>query len=120
MKKFRGNNKRSAPALTNHTIQCYKLSDGSVIYKGDTYPFRGLFRRLGCEYDYDQHGYAGIHENMENINSELRKLVKGLIVIDSDHSNSAPTKKCEIEEARENDDRTVSFIENDISSVIEI
>ena len=63
----------------NHLIHCYVYKN-VALFKGDTYVYRGLFKRNGGNYNKEHYGYVVTLENMDNVKNEISKMVSGFII----------------------------------------
>jgi hypothetical protein len=68
----------------NHLIQCY-IYKNIALFKGDTYVYRGIFKRNGGEFQREHYGYAVSLENWEKVKEEVSKMVSGFIIYKREH-----------------------------------
>lgn len=77
----RGRGKSAGPRLMkfNHMIQCI-LYRNVALFKGDTYTYRGIFRRHGGEFNKKYYGYVVSLDNVEAIKNELVPMIYGYVI----------------------------------------
>jgi len=75
----RGRGNVSKVSKSNHVIQCIQFSN-LALFKGDTYTYRGLFKRNGGEYSRDYYGYIVSLDVVEKIKNELTPMLSGFII----------------------------------------
>jgi hypothetical protein len=63
----------------NHLIHCY-IYKNLAIFKGDTYVYRGLFKRNGGNYNKEHYGYVVPLDKIDNVKNEISKMVSGFII----------------------------------------
>ena len=63
----------------NHDIQCYQY-ENVALFRGDTYTYRGMFRRYGGLYSKEHKGYVVAHDRVSEVRSELTQMVSGFLV----------------------------------------
>jgi hypothetical protein len=63
----------------NHLIHCF-IFKNIALFKGDTYVYRGIFKRNGGNYNKEQYGYLVSLENLDNVKNEISKMVSGFII----------------------------------------
>ena len=68
----------------NHLIQCY-IYKNIALFKGDTYVYRGIFKRNGGEFKREHYGYVVSLENWEKVKEEVLRMVSGFIIYKRDH-----------------------------------
>lgn len=71
--------KKGLTVRMNHDIQCY-LHENVALFRGDTYTYRGMFRRYGGLYSKEHKGYVVSHERVSEVRSELTQMVSGFLV----------------------------------------
>lgn len=71
--------KKALTVRMNHDIQCY-MYDNVALFRGDTYTYRGLFRRYGGLYSKEHKGYIVSHDRVSEVRSELTQMVSGFLV----------------------------------------
>lgn len=77
--KGRGRGNTPKIVKNNHLIQCY-IYKNVVLFKGDTYVYRGLFKRNGGDFNKEHYGYIVPLDNLEKVRDEISKMVSGFIV----------------------------------------
>ena len=77
----RGRGSGTAPKVVrnNHLIQCY-IYKNVALFKGDTYVYRGLFKRNSGEFNKEHYGYVVPLDNLEKVKEEISRMVSGFIV----------------------------------------
>jgi len=68
----------------NHLIQCY-IYKNIALFKGDTYVYRGIFKRNGGEFKREHYGYVVSLENWEKVKEEVLRMVSGFIIYKREH-----------------------------------
>lgn len=63
----------------NHLIHCY-IYKNVALFKGDTYVYRGLFKRNGGIYNKENYGYVVSLDNLDSVKNEISKMVSGYII----------------------------------------
>jgi len=71
--------KKGLTVRMNHDIQCY-LHENVALFRGDTYTYRGMFRRYGGLYSKEHKGYVVSHDRVSEVRSELTQMVSGFLV----------------------------------------
>lgn len=73
--------KKSQPKAprNNHVIHCLKY-ENCGLFKGDTYTYRGIFRRHGGEFSKQFRGYVVPLDNIFGIEEELKRQISGYII----------------------------------------
>ena len=111
---------------SNHVIQCIQYTNVGL-FKGDTYTYRGLFRRNGGEYNREFYGYVVDKDSIDKIKSELTPMLSGFIIHKRDEELpvEAPKKSFIEEDSQDVKTARVQFIdednyENDTSSSLTI
>ena len=68
----RGRGRGTAPKVVrnNHLIQCY-IYKNVALFKGDTYVYRGLFKRNSGEFNKEHYGYVVPLDNLEKVKEEI-------------------------------------------------
>jgi hypothetical protein len=71
----------SAPRVVrnNHLIQCY-IYKNVALFKGDTYVYRGLFKRNGGNFNKEHYGYVIPIDNNKQVSDEISRMVSGFII----------------------------------------
>ena len=67
----------------NHVMQCY-IYKNIALFKGDTYVYRGIFKRNGGEFKKEHYGYIVSLENWEKVKEEVSRMVSGFIIYKKD------------------------------------
>ncbi len=76
--------KQKQPSIkNNHFIQC-NVYKNVALFKGDTFVYRGLFRRYGGNYEKAHFGYAVSLTNYEKVKDELKRMVSGFIIVNKE------------------------------------
>ncbi len=68
----------------NHLIQCY-IYKNIALFKGDTYVYRGIFKRNGGEFKREHYGYIISLDNWEKVKEEISRMVSGFIIYKREH-----------------------------------
>ena len=68
----------------NHLIQCY-IYKNIALFKGDTYVYRGIFKRNGGEFRREHYGYVVSLDNWEKVKGEVLRMVSGFIIYKREH-----------------------------------
>jgi hypothetical protein len=63
----------------NHVITC-KIYKNIVLFTGDTYTYRGIFKRNSGDFNTKFRGYLVPLENIQSIRSEIYPQVQGYLV----------------------------------------
>ena len=63
----------------NHVITC-KIYKNIVLFTGDTYTYRGIFKRNSGDFNTKFRGYLVPLENIQSIRSEISPQVQGYLV----------------------------------------
>jgi len=71
--------KKGLSIKNNHSITCYVYTNGTL-FKGDTYTYRGLFRRYGGFFSRPHRGYITERDKTQDIKSELLGLISGFLI----------------------------------------
>ena len=79
-----GGNGSTKVVRNNHLIQCY-IYKNIALFKGDTYVYRGIFKRNGGEFKREHYGYIISLDNWEKVKEEISRMVSGFIIYKREH-----------------------------------
>lgn len=118
----RGGNNGSRVMKSNHVIQCI-LFKNVALFKGDTYTYRGLFRRNGGNFNREFYGFVVSLEAVDKIKNELTPMLSGFTIHHRDGELPVEVPKTFIDDPDDNDEgqnsSRVSFRETSSDEIYE-